>query len=125
MDGQSSALIISKPGQLRDGLQTLLQTIPALGSIEQAHDCSTTLKMIANHPTCYPALILLDLDYPEPETLAILRQIKARWPQIRWVALVNDEHEQHAVESIGVDVVLMKGVLATRLITIIEDLLLL
>ncbi len=71
-----------------------------------------------------PTLALLDFDLSDDNPLATLEQIKARQPKIWCAVLVDNEHEQQLAKTAGADVVLMKGVLAARFLTTIEELLL-
>lgn len=115
-----SALIIAKPGQLRDGLQTLLQAIPQIGAVAQADDGGAALVAVAQ---CLPALILLDFDLPDGEALTTLSRLKSQWPHICCIALVDDESEQSLARSTGAEMAVVKGMLATRLLAAIESLL--
>jgi hypothetical protein len=51
-----------------------------------------------------------------------VQQIKAKWPHSRYIALVDDENDEPTT-SIIADVLLLKGVLASKLFTTIEELL--
>ncbi len=112
-----SALIIAKPGHLRDGLQTLLQAIPEIATIQQADVWSPFTAA----DQC-PALVLLDIDPQEPDTVALLQRIKRHWPQTNCIALVDSEQDLPRNQLVGADVMLLKGMLASRLFDIIHDL---
>lgn len=114
---QTCALVVARPGQLRDGLQTLLKAVPQIAVVCQAHDTGS-LGALPIEPC--PALVLLDFDLPPSEAVAALRQIKARWPHLRAIALVDNAQEHQIATDTGADVVLLKGVRATRLLAIIE-----
>lgn len=116
-----SALIIAKPGQLRDGLQTLLMTIPQIGTVYQADSGTVVFASTATHA---PGLVLLDFDLPTDDAAMTLQQIKERWPYTRCIALVDNADDHTAAGTVGAEIVLFKGVLATRLVAIIENVLL-
>ncbi len=120
MDSQTSALIIARSGQLRESLLVLLRAIPQIERIDQADDA---LSAVSLRPEVHPNLVLCDFDLPLDEALTMLNLIKARWPQSRCVALVEDERARQAAAVVGIDVVLTKGVLAARLLETIEGLL--
>lgn len=120
MKNQVSVLIISGSGQLRASLQVLLAAIPQVEIVKQADNVPPASAMGAQYP---PALVLLDCDLPHAGPVATLGQIKAEWPRTRFVVLVDDEQEQQAAKAAGADVVLMKGVLASRFLATVEDLL--
>jgi len=118
VDTSRLLLVIARPGQLRDSLLVLLKAVPRIGRVEQADDVASALAM--SHELC-PALVLVECDGPGDE---ILSPIKAAWPQARCVALADSEQACRDAESAGADAVLVKGVLAARLLATIEDLLL-
>jgi DNA-binding NarL/FixJ family response regulator len=120
MSEQVVALVIAQPGQLRDSLQTLLTAIPRIDTVIGVNDCFTVLAMdMARHP----AVMLTDFDLPLDKTPPSLLTLRANWPRMRWIALVDTEQQYQAARQIGADVVLLKGVLATRLLAAIEALL--
>jgi DNA-binding NarL/FixJ family response regulator len=120
MERQVSALIIASPRQLRDSLQVLLAAIPGIDHVSQIDDVPSALVMKVNHN---PALVLLDSDLSNDELLAELRRIKAEWPQTQCIVLVDEEQNHKAAKTAGADVILMKGVLASKFYATVEDLL--
>jgi DNA-binding NarL/FixJ family response regulator len=114
-----SALIIAPPGQLRDGLYTLLKAVPQITTICQVHD---VLSVLTLDKTCNPALAVLDADMLQGELLGVWQQVRERWPLMRSIALVESEQQRQPWLAAAVDVVLVEGVLATRLLAIIEQL---
>ena len=120
MRNPRSTLIIARPGQLRDSLQVLLAAIPQLGVVNQADDGPTGLALTTIE--C-PTLVFLGFDLPKHELLKTLKQAKIKWPRTPSIALVDNPHDDQAAKTAGADIVLMKGVLAAKLSTMIEDLL--
>jgi DNA-binding NarL/FixJ family response regulator len=114
-----SALIVAKPGQLREGLQALLSTIPQIKHLSQADDGRSALKFVTQH--C-PRLMVLDLEPSNYELLATLAKIKASYPQTQALVLVDNERDQQITATAGADVVLIKGFQASKLLATIEDL---
>lgn len=117
-----SVLIISKQEQLRGSLRVLLTSLPRIGSVEMASDVSSNLVEKEDAP---PALVLLALDssYTDAETLLTLHQIKSTWPDTRTVVLVEDKRQYRVVQTVGADVILFKGILASQMLKQIEELL--
>jgi DNA-binding NarL/FixJ family response regulator len=115
-----AVLIIAQPGQFRDGLQTLLKALPQVDHVAHADD-SATLPTVSLRMA--PALVVLDGGFRCQSDLDDLRHLKARWPQTRCIVMVEAECDAAAMHATGADVVLVKGVLATRLLTIVEELL--
>ncbi len=120
MKSQTSALIVAKPGPLRDSLRVLLTAIPLMGTVQQADDGSTALLVGARRS---PALVLLDEDLPEGKLVRTLEQIRAAWPQARCIVLADDEQEHLPALAAGADAVLLKGLLASKLFATITELL--
>jgi DNA-binding NarL/FixJ family response regulator len=119
MESKVTALIISRPGQLRDSLQVLLAAIPQVEVVRPADDSRSALVIGTQ---CHPGLVLIDYDLNH-EADAALGHIKAEWPHTRCIVLANDERDHPAAQAAGADVVLMKGVLASKFYATIEELL--
>ena len=114
------ALIVARPGPLRDSLQALINTIPQIEILAETADPSALLRMGAN---IQPDVVLLDADLPGEQVWSALRQIKAEWSQTRSIVLVEGSQQQQEAQAAGADVVLIKGYPAARLIATIEELL--
>lgn len=115
-----SALIVSQPGPLRDGLRALLTAMSRVKIIGEVSDTASVLRMIQEHR---PTLVLLDADLPDGEVGNTLKAIKADWPQVRCVVLASTVEQQQAVALAGADSAPLKGFLAEKLYTTIEKLL--
>jgi DNA-binding NarL/FixJ family response regulator len=116
-----AVLIIAQPGQFRDGLQTLVKALPQVDCVGLADDSTnlpTTIPL-----SIVPALVVLDGGFHCQSDLHDLQYVKARWPQARCIVMVEAECNAQEMLATGADVVLVKGVLATRLLTIVEELL--
>lgn len=115
-----SALIVSQPGPLRDGLRALLTAMSRVKIIGEASDTASVLRVIYRH--C-PTLVLMDADLPGDEAQDTLKAIKTNWPQVRCVVLVSTVEQQQAVALAGADSAPLKGLLAEKLYAAIEELL--
>jgi DNA-binding NarL/FixJ family response regulator len=120
MAGQTAALVIAHSAQFRESLLVLLRAIPQIEQIYQAEDVPSALTL---HIAFAPLLVLCDYDLAQGKVNRMLRRVKAMWPEARCVALVEDEQEREDAEDAGVDVALIKGVLAAKLLETIETLL--
>ncbi len=116
----TSALIVAKPGPLRDGLRALVTAMPQIGTIDIMDDVPSALKTALQH---LPTLILLDSDLTDKDIWMTVRRTKAKWPQARSILLINDVHQQQEAEAAGADAVLLKGIPAARLVATIVRLL--
>ncbi len=115
-----AVLIIAQPGQFRDGLQRLLKALPQVERVLHADD---SIALPEAQFRADPALVVLDggcCCNGKPDEL---QHIKARWPQARCIVMVEAECDAQAIQATAADVVLVKGVLATRLLAIVEELL--
>ena len=115
-----TVLIVAPPGRLRDGLQALVRGAPQIKCAVWTADGPSTLRMIAEH---LPGLVLLDTDLPNKEAWTVLGHIKARWPQIPCIALVNNGVQNQMANALSADAVLIKGFSAQTLAKTMEDLL--
>jgi DNA-binding NarL/FixJ family response regulator len=112
------ALIIAPPGLLREGLLAALGTLHSIEVVGQADTVSQA--MVVEHE---PAFVLFSIEGPEHNNLAALQKIKAQWPAVRCIALVDTVAQQQAALAIGAEEVLIKGVRPQVLLAKIEQLL--
>ena len=114
------ALIVAKPGPLRNSLQALMTTVPQIEILAETTDPSALLRMGAE---IQPNIVLLDADLPGEQVWSALQEIKEEWAQTRSIVLVEDSQQQQKAQAAGADVALIKGYPAARLITAIGELL--
>lgn len=114
------ALIVAKPGPLRNSLQALMTTMPQIEILAETSDPSALLRMGAEMQA---DVVLLDASLPEEQLWAAVRQIKEKWTQTRSIVLVENSQQQERAQAAGADVALLKGYPAARLVAAIEGLL--
>ena len=114
------ALIVAKPGPLRNSLQALMTTVPKIEIVAETDNPSALLRM---GDTIQPDIVLLDASLSEDDVWAALRRIQKEWSQTRSIVLVEGSHQQQKAQAAGADFVLIKGYPAARLNTVIEELL--
>ena len=114
------ALIVAKPGPLRNSLFSLMNTLPQIEIVAECRDMPALLRMGSK---IQPDLLLMETDLPGNHVHESLKQINTEWPATRTVILVDNAAQQHEAESAGADVVLFKGYRAASLLGIVEDLL--
>ncbi len=112
-------LIVANPGNLQQGLQALLTVIRDV-EVLVANEIASVLEVVESHT---PSLLILDNDLIGDDVLVKMDRIKSRWPNIRWVILVNDEQQRQRVQEMDADLVLIKGFPAAKLIIAIKALL--
>jgi DNA-binding NarL/FixJ family response regulator len=110
------ALVVSSSGSLQNGLLALATTFPGINAVLVAEDADSTLRMIENH---HPALIILDLSLSQVKDL--IKEIRAQWPRIQLIVIVEDTAEQKEAEELGVCRVLLKGFSTQKFITMVDE----
>jgi len=116
----TSALIVAKPGPLRDGLRALLIAMPEINAVEEVGDLPSALKTALDRA---PALIVLDSGLAGSDIWRAVRQAKARWPQSRCIFLADAVEQQVEAEAACADAILLKGVPPAKLIATVMRLL--
>jgi DNA-binding NarL/FixJ family response regulator len=111
-------LLLFKPGDLRDGLNALLYTIPDVQLVVHAHDASAALEFCRKNPNI---LIITEIKPGDRALLAQVPEMKALSPQMRVMALIHDENDREAAEKAGMDSILEVGMRAPVLKAAIED----
>ena len=114
------ALIVARPGPLRDSLQALITTLPQLEIVAEASDPSALLRM---GDSIRPDIVLLDASLPEGEVWPALKQIQEEWAETRTIVLVRDSQQQRRAVKAGAHVALLEGFPAARLAAVVETLL--
>ena len=114
------ALIVAKPGPLRNSLFSLLNTLPQIEIVAECRDMPSLLHMGTK---TQPDLLLMESNLPGNHVHESLKHINTEWPATRTVLLVDNVAQQQEAKSAGADVVLFKGYRAAGLLGIVEDLL--
>lgn len=116
MKSAISILIVTEPGTLRNALEALLHSILSAHSITTLDDAMTMMSWIAAYQ---PDIVLLDFRLLGDEAWAILRRMKLLSPGTQRIVLTDDVLQQ-AVALTAAEEVLLKGIAATELVTIIK-----
>ena len=111
------ALVITKPGHLRNSLQSLLRTVPQIEIIAEAHDPSVLLRMSYE---VYPELILLDAEVIEEADWTAIAKLKGEWPKTTILVLTENDKQGQQAKNAGADYFLPKGFPAAELVNLIE-----
>lgn len=107
------ALVVAKPGPLRDSLQVLLKVILQVDAVLLADDAWAALHVVAQHR---PALVLLDANLLDDGGLALLETIRTGGAWSRCLVLADNVQQCRRAKDSGADVALVKGFLAAKLI---------
>ena len=120
MTTDTPALIVARPGRLRDAWRALLMATPLIGQVHQADDGPSALGLVES---VQPQLVLLDSDMADGAPWRLLQQIKADHPECGSVVLVCSLQARAQAEAAGADVVLLRGFPAERLFPGLAELL--
>jgi DNA-binding NarL/FixJ family response regulator len=113
------ALLVLRPGSLRDGLNALLSAMPEIRLIAQAEDADAALRFLARQCA---ELVLIKLDAGDRRLLGPVLQMRALCPNAQLVALIEDELDRQVAKASGTDLVMMVGVPAPTLKTRLRSL---
>jgi DNA-binding response OmpR family regulator len=113
-------LIIAETNPLRDALHVLLQTLNHIGKIQFWDHEQLCFSTPLGHD---PHLIIWDWSYPPRLAQTMFSQVRARWPMVQILALVEDDRQGQAATIAGADVVLTKGASAAKLLATVSALL--
>ena len=119
MENHISALILGQPGPLREGLRTILQGVPLIGTVHQAEDLSSALEIIGERR---PALVLLDGRSVRSGLPAVLTRLRDERIPSWCLVLADNIQQKKEAESAGAHLVLLEGFPAGRLREIIKQL---
>ena len=118
MDHRPTALIVAPPGPLREGLRAALNALRRLETVGVADTASHAVVMMRD-----PAFVLLSLEGSEADDLTALQTIKARWPAVQCIVLVDTVARQQAAKAAGAEEALIRGIRPADLLGRIERLL--
>ena len=120
VDGDASALVVAAPGRKRNSLRILLRAAPRITIVDLVDDAPSALKSSVDRP---PDLLVLDLDPSAHGAWMILEQVKAEWPQVRCLVLVDTIQQGRMAKDAGVDGILVSGFSTNQLLALVEKLL--
>jgi DNA-binding response OmpR family regulator len=113
------AMLVARPGPLRDSLRALVSAIP----FTDAFVVENASAALDNLHQCHPALVVVDFDPADASTWPLMDALSAQSPAVRHIFLVDTVEEQRLVLSSGAKVALLKGFSASRLHRVIKGLL--
>jgi NarL family two-component system response regulator LiaR len=117
MDRPIRVLIADDHAGARRGLQALLSTRSTMEVVCEAQDGREAVQRVEEYQ---PDVVLMDLHMPEWDGLEATRHIKARWPEVRVIALTIRATYQAAALSAGADAFLLKGCPSKELFAAIQ-----
>jgi DNA-binding NarL/FixJ family response regulator len=113
-------LLIGKPGQLRNALQSLVGVAPGLDRLVTADTGLLALKLMRE---VRPSLVLIGSGLPDIEVLELLRQTKEASPDTGCLILTDSAQGRRQSLAAGADCVLPAGMSAGQLFSAIQHVL--
>lgn len=112
-------LIVDDSVQVLQDLRTIL---PLAGRIEIVGEAANGLEAVHQVEVLLPEVVLMDLAMPLMDGYEAARQIKARWPGCRIIALTVNDYpaaRQEALQA-GIDEFVVKGTAIENLAAVIS-----
>jgi len=107
---------------LREGLRSLLESTEKFEVVGEAADGLEAVRCVEQ---CEPELILLDFAMPKMNGIAVINEMKRRFPATKIVAVTVHDSEEYILEAfeMGVDGYCTKGASHKELLMAIETVL--
>ena len=106
------ALLVVLPGELREGLESLLLASDGIAEVLTADDLRTA--MVKGEINC-PELVVVELAGDALSHLSDLAEMKTRCPDSKYLALAECASQAAQAKSAGADVAVLKGFRAADL----------
>ena len=107
---------------LREGLRALLSSNPAFEIVGEAEDGLDAIRCVED---LMPDLVLIDLTMPRMNGIAVIKELKRRWPEIKTMALTVHRTEEDILASLqaGADGYVLKDANYDELLMAIKNVL--
>jgi DNA-binding NarL/FixJ family response regulator len=120
MSDARQLLLIARSGPIADGLLAILTTTSGM-------QVRGPLDRIPSGPgaalTPPPSDVFVDCGPLEIDVAALVRRIRALWPEAKCVVLADDVKQQRAARKAGADAALIRGCQPEELIATVEGVL--
>ena len=113
-----SILIVAPPSRIRDSLRAIVRATRQIEHVDVADDGTLALEAISAR---VPSIVLLGAGSHGWE-VAVLKQIKADWPEIKCVVLANNDRYSYPADTVSVDTVLTRRLSTITLMETIAQL---
>ncbi len=113
------ALLLIRPGPLRDGMDALMVSIPDVQLVAHSNDAETALDFCRQNKA---DLIVIEVRPDDRDLLNIVSEMKALCTKGNVLALIHDENNRLSAEMAQVDLVLSIGTPAAKLKVGIDEL---
>jgi DNA-binding NarL/FixJ family response regulator len=117
MSDARQLLLIARSGPIADGLLAILTTTSILRVRGPVDRIPSDPDAEATPP---PSDVLIDCGPLDADVAALVRRIRALWPQAKCVVLADDVRQQRAARKAGADAALVRGCQPEELIATVE-----
>lgn len=116
----TTILLVEDHQIVRQGLSSLLKTIPEFQVVGEAGDGQEALRMIEQHQ---PDVVVLDLMLPGLHGLEVARQTKRHWPRTQIVVLSMHASDAYVAETFkaGAMAYVLKSSSSNELVSAIRE----
>lgn len=111
------ALLVARPGRIREAWQALLLSTCCIDTVHVAADAAGARRVLDAHSL---DLVLLDAEALDSEASRLVETIRASQPASRCIVLVGGETQAREAQSLGAAEVLIKGLPAAQLFAAVE-----
>lgn len=117
--GRARLLLADDHRMFRQGLRELIERKTDFEVVGEARTGREVLELVDR---CSPDILLLDIQMPELDGIAVARQLATSHPQLKIIMLTMYRQDQHLLDAIraGVKGYLLKDADAEELISVIE-----
>lgn len=117
--GRARLLLADDHRMFRQGLRELIERKTDFEVVGEARTGREVLDLVGR---CAPDILLLDIQMPELDGIAVARQLATSHPQVKIIMLTMYRQDQHLLDAIraGVKGYLLKDADAEELISVIE-----
>ena len=115
----TKVLIVARPGRFTQGLRALLADSAQIEVVGQVDDGPELIEIVAR---TRPLLVLLDVHLSKVPYLRVLKQLRARYPQVRRLVLIDSYCQREEAYNAGADGVILKGFIMPDLLRAIRTL---
>lgn len=106
------ALLVALPGELREGLRSLLLASSGIAAVTTADNLRAAIER--DEKDC-PHLIVVDLTGNDAGRLSELADLKIKCPQSKYLALAECAAQAARAETAGADIAVLQGYRAAEL----------
>jgi DNA-binding NarL/FixJ family response regulator len=114
-----SAIVVSRPGILRQSLSVALTMYPWVSVVTVAGDGLNALNQVIEHQ---PRLLIIDSNLLDEEVEALLAAVKATQPSVRCLVFVQSHQREAKCLAAHADAVVLRSASAPQIQAVLQQL---